>query len=143
MLSWIWLASKSKSNRDTCSYAQVSRSLSPIAWSSSRGSGSEQTATWLVSKSRITSSLHLHFSMLLQQLATGEGGKRCWGILQIFSHPTLETTSKVPAHKKSAFSAGKWSPKPYSMSPLVWDPKVIVVGTSKHTFWDYSNLKSA
>ena len=32
-----------------------SRSLSPIAWSSSKSSGSKQTATWLVSKTKITS----------------------------------------------------------------------------------------
>ena len=67
-------------------------------------------------------------------MALGEDGKKCWGILQIVSHPTLETTSKAPAHQKSTFGAGKWSPKLYSMSPPVWDPKVIVAGTLKHTF---------
>ena len=81
--------------------------------------------------------------MLFQQVALSEGGKRCWGILQIFLYPTLTITSKVPAHQKSAFGVGKWSPKPHSMSSSVWDPKVIVAGTSKHTFWNYSNLKSA
>ena len=75
-----------------------------------------------------------HFSVLFQQAAVGEDGKKCWGILQIVFHPTLETTSKAPAHQNSAFGAGKWSPKPYSMFPPAWDPKVIVAGTLKHTF---------
>nr|XP_023887191.1 uncharacterized protein LOC111999292 [Quercus suber] len=35
-------------------------------------------------------------------------------------------TSKVPAHQKSAFSVGKWSPKPHSMFPPAWDPKAII-----------------
>ena len=39
-----------------------------------------------------------HFSMLFQQVAVGEDGKKCWGILQIVFHPTLKTTSKAPAH---------------------------------------------
>ena len=72
--------------------------------------------------------------MLFQQAAVGEDGKKCWGILQIVFHPTLETTSKAPAHQNSAFGAGKWSPKPYSMFPPAWDPKVIVAGTLKRTF---------
>ena len=75
-----------------------------------------------------------HFSVFFQQVAVGEAGKKCWGILQIFFHPTLETNSKAPAPQNSAFGAGKWSPKPYSMSPPVWNPKVIVVGTSKYIF---------
>ena len=81
--------------------------------------------------------------MFFQQVALGEGCKKCWGILQIFPYPTLETTSKALAHQKSAFGVGKWSPKPHSMSPLVWNPKVIVAVTLKHTFWNYSNLKLA
>ena len=72
--------------------------------------------------------------MLFQQVALVEGGKKCWGIQQIVFHPTLTRTSKVLAHQKSAFGVDKWLPKPYSMSSPVWDPKVIVAGTSKHTF---------
>ena len=102
----------------------------------------KQQLGWFLRPESQVSSI-FHFSMLFQQVAVGKGGKRCWCILQIFSHPTLETTSKAPAHQKSVFGAGKWSPKPYSMSPPMWDPKVIVAGTSKHTFWNYSNLKSA
>ena len=45
--------------------------------------------------------------------------------------------------QNSAFGVGKWSPKPYSMSPLVWDPKVNVAGISKYIFWNYSNLNPA
>ena len=84
-----------------------------------------------------------HFFVFFQQVAVGEDGKKCWGILQIIFHPTLETTFKAPTHQNSAFGAGKWSPMPYSMSPPLWDPKVIVAGTSKLTFWNYSNLKLA
>ena len=84
-----------------------------------------------------------HFSVLFQQVAVDEDGKKCWGILQIVFHPTLKTTSKAPTHQNLAFGAGKWSPKPHSLSPLLWDPKVIVAGTSKLIFWNYSNLKSA
>jgi len=76
-------------------------------------------------------------------VAVGEDGKKCWGILQIVFHPTFKTTSKAPAHQNLAFGVGKWSPKPYSMSPLLRDPKVIVAGTLKLIFWNYSNLKSA
>ena len=83
------------------------------------------------------------FSVLFQQVAVDEDGKKCWGILQIVFHPTLKTTSKAPAHQNSAFGAGKWSSKLYSMSPLLWDLKVIVAGTSKFIFWNYSNLKLA
>ena len=72
--------------------------------------------------------------MLFQQVVVGEDGKKCWGILQIVFHPTLEITSKAPAHQNSAFGAGKWLPKPYSMFPPMWDPKVIIVGTLKHIF---------
>ena len=73
-------------------------------------------------------------------MAVGEDGKKCWGILQIVFHPTLIMISKGPAHQNSNFGVGKWSPKPHSMFPLVWNPKVIVVGTSKYIFWNYSNL---
>ena len=79
--------------------------------------------------------------MLFQQVAFGEGGKKCWGILQIVSHPTLTMTFKVPAHQKSAFGVSKWSPKPHSMFPQAWDPKVIIAGTSKHTFLELLQLK--
>ena len=65
----------------------------------------------------------------------------CWGILQIFPHPTLTMTSKVPAHQKSTFGIGKWSLKPYSMFPPVWDLKVIIAGTSEHTFLELLQLK--
>ena len=74
------------------------------------------------------------FSVLFQQVAVDEDGKKCWGILQIVFHPTLKTTSKAPAHQNSAFGVGKWSSKLYSISPLLWDPKVIVAGTSKLIF---------
>ena len=81
--------------------------------------------------------------MLFQQVALGEGGKKCWGILQIVFHPTLIITSKGPAHQNLAFGVGKWSPKLHFMSLPVWEPKVIVAGTLKHIFWNYSNLNSA
>ena len=109
-------------------------SLFPIAWSSSESSGSEQTATCLVSKPGSQVSSIFHFSVLFQQVAVDEDGKKCWGILQIVFHPTLKTTSKASAHQNSAFGAGKWSSKLYSMSPLLWDLKVIVAGTSKFIF---------
>ena len=102
----------------------------------------KQQLGWFLRPESQVSSI-FHFSVLFQQVAVGKDGKKCWGILQIVFHPTLKTTSKAPAHQNSAFGAGKWSPKPYSMSPLLWDPKVIVAGTSKLTFWNYSNLKSA
>ena len=72
--------------------------------------------------------------MLFQQVAVCENGKKCWGILQIVFHPTLETNSKAPAPQKLAFGAGKWSPKPYSMSLPMWEPKIIVAGSLKHIF---------
>ena len=81
--------------------------------------------------------------MLFQQVALGEGGKKCWGILQIVFHPTLIITSKGPAHQNSAFGVGKWSLKLHSMFPQAWEPKVIIVGISKHIFWNYSNLNLA
>ena len=102
----------------------------------------KQQLGWFLRPESQVSSI-FHFSVLFQQVAVGEDGKKCWGILQIVFHPTLKTTSKVPAHQNSAFGAGKWSSKLYSMSPLLWDPKVIVAGTSKLIFWNYSNLKSA
>ena len=79
--------------------------------------------------------------MLFQQATLGEGGKKCWGILQIFPHLTLMMTSKVPAHQKSTFGACKWSPKPHSMFPPTWDPKVIIAGTLEHTFLELLQLK--
>ena len=88
----------------------------------------------MVSKPESQVSSTFHFSVLFQQMALGEGGKKCWGILQIVFHPTLTITSKVLAHQKSAFSVGKWSLKTHSMSPPMWDPKVIITGISKHTF---------
>ena len=51
--------------------------------------------------------------------------------------------SKGPAHQNSTFGVGKWSPKLHSMFPQAGDPKVIVAGTSKHIFWNYSNLNPA
>ena len=74
-------------------------------------------------------------------MALGEGGKKCWGILQIVFFPTFIMTSKGPAHQNSAFGVGKWSPKLHSMFPQVGDPKVIIVGTSKHTFLKLLQLK--
>ena len=58
-----------------------------------------------------------HFSVLFQQVAVGENGKKCWGILQIVFHPTLETNSKAPPYQNSTFGVGKWSPKLHSMFP--------------------------
>ena len=72
-------------------------------WSYSKGRGSEQIATCLVSKPGSQVSSIFHFSVLFQQVAVGENGKKCWGILQIVLHPTLETTSKAPAHQNSTF----------------------------------------
>ena len=83
------------------------------------------------------------FSVLFQQVAVGEDGKKCWGILQIVFHPTLIMISKGPAHQNSTFGVSKWSPKFHSMFPQTGDPKVIVAGTSKHIFWNYSNLNPA
>ena len=82
-----------------------------------------------------------HFVVLSQQVTANEDGKKCWGIPQIVFHPTLTMTSKVPAHQRSAFGAGKLLPKPYSMSSPAWDPKVIVAGTSEHTFLELLQLK--
>ena len=93
----------------------------------------QQQLGWFLRPESQVSSI-FHFSVLFQQVAVGEDGKKCWGILQIVFHPTLKTTSKAPAHQNLAFGAGKWSPKPYSMSPLLWDLKVIVAGTSKLIF---------
>ena len=102
----------------------------------------KQQLGWFLRPESQVSSI-FHFSVLFQQVAVSKDGKKCWGILQIVFHPTLKTTSKALAHQNSAFGAGKWSPKPYSMSPLLRDPKVIVAGISKLIFWNYSNLKSA
>ena len=101
----------------------------------------KQQLGWFLRPESQVSSI-FNFFVLFQQVAVGEDGKKCWGILQIVFHPTLKTTSKAPAYQNSAFSAGKWSPKPYSMSPPLWDPKVIVAGISKHIFWNYFNLNS-
>ena len=67
----------------------------------------QQLGQFLKLESQVSSTFH--FSMLFQQVALGEGGKKCWGILQIVFHLTLTMTSKVPAHQKSAFGVGKWS----------------------------------
>ena len=101
----------------------------------------QQLDWFLKPESQVSSTFH--FSVLFQQMALGEGGKKCWGILQIIFYPTLTIISKRPAHQNSAFGVGKWSPKLHSMFPQAWDPKVIVAGTSKHIFWNYSNLNSA
>ena len=93
----------------------------------------KQQLGWFLRPESQVSSI-FHFSVLFQQVAVGKDGKKCWGILQIVFHPTLKTTSKAPAHQNSAFGAGKWSSKPYSMSPLLRDPNVIVAGTSKLIF---------
>ena len=74
-------------------------------------------------------------------MALGKDGKKCWGILQIVSHPTLMMTSKVPAYQKLAFGVGKWSPKPHSMFPPSWNPKVIIAGSLEHTFLELLQLK--
>ena len=84
----------------------------------------QQLDWFLKPKSHVSSTFN--FSMLFQQVALGEGGKKCWGILQIVFHPTLMITSKGPAHQNSAFGVGKWSPKLHSIFPQAWDPKVIV-----------------
>ena len=97
---------------------------------------------WFLRLESQVSSIFL-FSVLFQQVAVGEDGKKCWGILQIVFHPTLIMISKGPAYQNSTFGVGKWSPKLHSMFPQVGDPKVIVAGTSKHIFWNYSNLNPA
>ena len=101
----------------------------------------KQQLGWFLRPESQVSSI-FHFSVLFQQVAVGEDGKKCWGILQIVFHPTLIMTSKGPAYQNSTFGVGKWSPKLHSMFPQVGDPKVIVAGTSKHIFWNYSNLNS-
>jgi len=102
----------------------------------------KQQLVWFPDQNHKLSSI-FHFSVLFQQVAVGEDGKKVLGYPTNCFPSTLKTTSKAPTHQNSAFGAGKWSSKPYSMSPLLWDPKVIVAGTSKHIFWNYSNLKSA
>lgn len=101
----------------------------------------KQQLDWFLRPESRVSSIFI-FVVLSQQVSRGEGGKKCWGILQIVFHPTLETTSGAPAHQSSAFGAGKGLPKPYSMFPSACNPEVIVAGNSKHTFWNYSNLNS-
>jgi len=102
----------------------------------------KQQLGWFLGPESQVSSI-FHFSVLFQQVAVGEDGKKVLGYPTNCFPSTLKTTSKVPAHQNSAFGAGKWSSKPYSMSPLLRDLKVIVAGTSKFIFWNYSNLKSA
>ena len=102
----------------------------------------KQQLSWFLRLGSQVSSI-FHFSMLFQQVAVGEDGKKCWGILQIILHLTLIMTSKGPAHQNSTFGVGKWSPKLHSMFPQAGDPKVIVAGTLKHIFWNYSNLNPA
>ena len=65
----------------------------------------QQLDWFLKPKSHVSSTFN--FSMLFQQVALGEGGKKCWGILQIVFHPTLIITSKGPAHQNSAFGVSK------------------------------------
>ena len=93
----------------------------------------KQQLGWFLRPESQASSI-FHFSVLFQQVAVGEDGKKYWGILQIVFHPTLIMTSKGPAHQNSTFGVGKWLPKLHSMFPQVGDPKVIVAGTSKHIF---------
>ena len=76
----------------------------------------KQQLGWFLRPKSQDSSI-FHFSVLFQQVAVGEDGKKCWGILQIVFHPTLIITSKGPAHQNSAFGVGKWSPKLHSMFP--------------------------
>ena len=97
---------------------------------------------WFLRPESQVSSIFL-FSVLFQQVAVGEDGKKCWGILQIIFHPTLIIISKGLAHQNSTFGVGKWSPKLHSMFPQAGDPKVIVVGTSKHIFLELLQLKSS
>ena len=93
----------------------------------------KQQLGWFLRPESQVSSI-FHFSVFFQQVAVGENGKKCWGILQIVFHPTLIMTSKGPAHQNSTFGVGKWLPKLHSMFPQAGDPKVIIVGTSKHIF---------
>ena len=102
----------------------------------------KQQLGWFLRPESQVSSI-FHFSVFFQQVAVGENGKKCWGILQIVFHPTLIMTSKGPAHQNSTFGVDKWLPKLHSMFPQAGDPKVIIVGTSKHIFWNYSNLNPA
>ena len=102
----------------------------------------KQQLGWFLRLESQVSSI-FYFSVLFQQVAVGEDGKKCWGILQIVFHPTVIITSKGPAHQNSVFGVSKWSPKLHSMFPQAWDPKVIVAGTSKYIFWNYSNLNPA
>ena len=102
----------------------------------------KQQLGWFLKPGSQVSSI-FHLLCFPNKVASSEDGKKCWGILQIVSHPTLVMTSKVPAHQKLAFGVGEGSPKPHSMFPPAWGPKVIVAGTTKHTFWNYSNLRSA
>ena len=52
-------------------------------------------------------------------------------------------TSMIPAHQKSAFSVGKWSPKLHSIFPLAWDQRSSLLVPQNTLFWNYSNLNSA
>ena len=71
---------------------------------------------WFLRPESQVSSIFL-FSVHFQQVAVGEDGKKCWGILQIVFHPTLTMISMGPAHQNSTFGVGKWSPKLHSMFP--------------------------
>ena len=75
----------------------------------------QQLDWFLKPESQVSSTFH--FSVFFQQVALGEGGKKCWSILQIVFHPTLIITPKGPAHQNSAFGVGKWSPKLHSVFP--------------------------
>ena len=102
----------------------------------------KQQLDWFLNpESQVSSTFY--FSVLFQQVALGEGGKKCWGILQIVFYPKFTVTSKGPANQNLASGVGKWSPKLHFVFLQAWDPKVIVAGTSKHIFWNYSNLNSA
>ena len=54
----------------------------------------KQQLGWLLRPESQVSSI-FHFSVLFQQVAVGEDGKMCWGILQIVFHPTLETRHQL------------------------------------------------
>ena len=102
----------------------------------------KQQLGWFLRPESQVSSI-FHFSVLFQQVAIGEDGKKVLGYPTIVFHPTLIMTSKGPAHQNSTIGVGKWSPKLHSMFPQAGDPKVIVAGISKHIFWNYSNLNPA
>ena len=57
----------------------------------------KQQLDWFLKPKSQVSSI-FHFFVLFQQVAVGEDGKKCWGILKIVCHPTLIITSKGTAH---------------------------------------------